>query len=94
MTDIIITGLMIGEDFINVQYAEPREQARAVSITRSMTIDLEHVEEEMNLLLDTMQDIIDKGALLIRNPPQRIRRRTATDDLIEDLEDEIDGELE
>jgi hypothetical protein len=59
------------EDLIQVQYAEERDRSSAAAVQRSIMIDTQFlVEGEVETLLDAARDLVDKGLVLIRNPPQ------------------------
>lgn len=71
---VLISSVMFGENEINIQYMEIREQSRVASMARSITIQADALEAEMEQLEELLQDIIDKGSILVRNPPKRMKR--------------------
>lgn len=91
---VAISGVMFGEDEIVVQYIEGREASRAAYMARSLTIKIDYIQEEMDQLEELLGDIIDKGSILVRNPPKKVRRSTlgggveVLSDLIDDEEDD------
>lgn len=84
---IAITGVMFGDGVINIQYVEERESTNAVMIARSMTVEMEHIAAEVDDLAELIEQIVDKGLLMLRNPPKRIRRSFA-EDVQEDFDDD------
>lgn len=92
--NVVVSSVMFGEEEINIQYMEPRESSRAAYKTKAITIKTLHIEDELDQLVELLEDIIDKGELLIRNPPQRVRRHGLGSgaDLVERIieEDDLD----
>ncbi len=78
--DVTITSVNFQRGIINIQYVEARETSDSVSIGRSMVIDTELVEEEVTEVEDLLRDIVDKGLLALRNPPQKVRARLRDND--------------
>lgn len=78
--DVFITSISFDENMVIIQYAERREQSRAAAIARSIMIDAEQVTEEVDELQEVARALVDKGVLLIRNPPKRLRRPTEVED--------------
>lgn len=71
--DVVVTSITLEEDFIVLQYVERREQSSAAALARSIMIDMKEAEEEVEELREIAATLIDKGMLLIRNPPKRLR---------------------
>lgn len=91
--NVVISSVMFGEEEINIQYMEPRESSRAAYKTKAITVKTLHIEEKVDQLIELLEDIIDEGELLIRNPPQRVRRHGLGSgvDLVERIiEDDVD----
>lgn len=86
---IMVQSVSFQGGVLNIQYAEARETNDFVSIARSLLVDLEQVETEVQELDELLRDIIDKALLILRNPPKKIRvpRRSDRDDEL----DEDDG---
>lgn len=94
---VVFSSVMFGENEVNIQYMEIREQSRAASMARSITIQGDSIQEEMEELEALLAAIVDKGSLLIRNPPKRMRRSglgVPPEVLIEMVESEDDFDEE
>jgi len=75
--EVIPLGVQFTDEVVIVSYLEPREVSEAAMIQRSMTIDPDQVEEELEDLRIAVRNIIDAGALLIRKPPSKLSRTAA-----------------
>ncbi len=81
---LIVAISFLDEDLIQVQYAEERDRSSAAAVQRSIMIDTKFlVEGEVEALLDAARELVDKGLILIRNPPQ-VRAPRGTVDEEED----------
>lgn len=72
---LAISAVQFGEDAINIQYVELHEQNDTVVMMRSMTIDTDEIPRLMDVLTDTIEEIVDHGLLALRNPPASIPSR-------------------
>lgn len=70
--DILIIAIsFLEEDLIQIQYAEMRDRSQAAAVQRSIMIDAQYlVEGELETLLEAARELVDKGLILIRNPPE------------------------
>lgn len=70
-SEVEIIAISIPADgLVQVQYSERREQSNVAAIQRSIMIDTEYAQEEYILLVDAARELVDKGLILIRSPPQ------------------------
>lgn len=74
----LITFLPDG--LIQIQYSEERDYSEAAAIMKSIVVDTKFLDGESEQLLDVAREIVDKGLLLIRNPPKTRREREDEDD--------------
>lgn len=82
----MIVGVGFGEGAVNITYVEKREMTEAAGIQRTMSIDMDHVRNEVAELIEAAIAVLDAGAVLIRNPPKVRPARQA----LMDLEDDFD----
>jgi hypothetical protein len=77
--DFFAISVAFQENYIlEIQYVEKQEQTDGVGIVRQMSIntnneELEGIYEELQ---DTLRDIVDRGMVILRNPPQVVRGNT------------------
>lgn len=81
-SDVLIIAIsFLDEDLIQIQYAEERDRSSAAAVQRSIMIDTKFlVAGEVEALLEDARDLVDKGLLLIRDPPQVRTRRDIGDE--------------
>lgn len=68
---VYIYSVAFGEDFVQIDFMEKRHQSTAAVKRQSITIDLQHIEEEVIELQDLLLELVDKGHVLISHPPKR-----------------------
>lgn len=89
MDGVAVSSVMFGDGVLNIQYVEGREQTRTVMVSRSMSIDMEAIPEKVEQLAELLEDIVDEGLVLLRNPPKRVRRPSVSYDFDELDEDDV-----
>lgn len=75
--EVLISSVSFTDSTISIGYVERRKQTAVAGIYETMTIDIEEVKEDAAELEEMLLDLLDKGHLLIRNPPQKLRRGAA-----------------
>jgi hypothetical protein len=88
---ILVSSVSFSDGAISIGYIERRKQTPVAAIMETMMIETEEIKEEAAELEELIIELIEKGHLLIRNPPQRLRRGAALVDEALRLADE-DGE--
>lgn len=70
--DVHVQAFALRPDgLVDITYMEEREQSDVIGHAHTLLIDVASVPQELDDALDALQDIIDKGLLIIRNPPSR-----------------------
>lgn len=79
-----ILSVNFGDGAIQITYIEPREMNDAAALQRTLSMDVDHVKEEVKEVMESLLLLLDAGAVLIRNPPEKISGRKALLDLGDD----------
>lgn len=71
--EMIVTGVFFGEDQVQIQYMEARNQSPSGSLEESLTVQLDGktaalVEE----IKEALVDVVDQYKLSLRNPPDAL----------------------
>lgn len=83
---VVINQIGFGEDFVEINYFEEREQNDTAGIMRTIMVKTGEIEDAREDLLDSIQEIIDYALVSLRNPPKkkfgpgRLRDRVPADD--------------
>lgn len=83
---LIINQIGFGDDFIEINYIEAREQTDDIGIMRTIVIKTAEIEDARNELLEGIEEMIDYALVALRNPPKkkfggaRLRDRLPVDD--------------
>lgn len=70
--DVIVTGVQFGDEGIEISYFEKRDQGSKVGIFKNMVLATTGIEEQIEEIVQSLEDIVDHGLVTLRNPPQRI----------------------
>jgi hypothetical protein len=89
-SDLIIQSVIFGENGVEISFAERRDQSLQVALFKNIAIDMEFVKEEVEDVLDTLRDVVDKAHVILRNPPKKVRRR---EPLVDDEDEEVDESI-
>lgn len=73
--EIVVESVVIAPTgALQLTYYEQTDMSEFVAYQRVLTIDMDHIVEEVEELQELLRDIIDKAWVLKRNPPKRLRR--------------------
>lgn len=73
MMDIIVTGVMFGQEEIQIQYMDMSKQGPKSSLGETLTLELDERSERLTEeIREALIEIIDAHAVSLRNPPERI----------------------
>jgi hypothetical protein len=89
--EILVSSVTFSDGAISIGYIERRKQTPVAAIMETMMIETEEIKEEAAELEELVIELIEKGHLLIRNPPKKMRRGAALVDEVLRLAEE-DGE--
>ena len=76
--EVIVTAVQFGDEGVEISYFEKRDQGNKVGVFKTMVMSTVGLEEQIEEINDSILELIDHGALTLRNPPDRIsgaRRR-------------------
>lgn len=83
---IVINQIGFGDDFVEINYFETREQSDDIGIMRTIVVKTADIEDARNDILEGIEEIIDYALVALRNPPKkklgstRLRDRLPVDD--------------
>lgn len=67
-----ILNIGFGEGAVTITYAEPREVNDAAGMQRSLAVDIDAIQDEVNDLVEAALRVLDAGAVILRNPPAKV----------------------
>lgn len=85
---LFIATLRFSDGLIHIDYVDEEKQSPVAWETSTISIDIQEIEEEVQELQELLGELVDKGKLLIRNPPRRLRMGQR---LVEDSIDDAEG---
>lgn len=78
--DVVVLSISFIDDMVQVEFVESRKQTDHVTHVESQTINRELASMEVDELESAARDLLDKIAVVQRNPPQAVRRHSEDDD--------------
>ena len=78
--EIIVTSVLFGDSGLEVGFFEVRDQAEKAGLTKSIVLERSQFATKIEEITDLLEELIDDGLMLIRNPAQTLdpRRRIAS----------------
>lgn len=70
--DVVITGVQFGDEGIEIQYFEKRDQGKSVGIFKTMARSTAGLEQVISDIQDVFIEMVEEGGLMLRNPPQSL----------------------
>lgn len=86
MPGIVINQVGFGDDFLEINYFEEREQTDSVGIMRTIVVKTGEIQDARDELLEAVEEIVDYALTALRNPPKkkfgpgRLRDRIPSED--------------
>lgn len=78
--DVIVLSISFIDDMVQVEFLETRKQTDHVAHVESQTVNRELAQTEVEELEAAARDLLDKIAVIQRNPPSTRRRFNEGDD--------------
>lgn len=75
-TGIVINQIGFGDDFVEINYFEVREQNEDIGMMRTIVVKTQEIQELRAELIENVEDIIDYALVALRNPPKKRRGRS------------------
>lgn len=63
-----------GDYMVEVSYTEERNRGDGICQVTTLVIDRRKLEEQYRQLIEALVDFVDEGSVILRNPPETIRR--------------------
>lgn len=70
--DVVITAVQFGDEGIEIQYFEKRDQGKSVGIFKTMARTTTGFEETISDIQDAFIEMVEEGGVALRNPPQSL----------------------
>lgn len=70
--DVVITAVQFGDEGIEIQYFEKRDQGKSVGIFKTMARTTGGFEEVISDIQDALIEMVEEGGVTLRNPPQSL----------------------
>jgi hypothetical protein len=83
---LVINQVGFGDDFMEINYFETREQTDEVGIMRTLVVNTKDIADAREEILRSIEEVIDYALVVLRNPPKkkfgpgRLRDRIAPDE--------------
>lgn len=93
LAPLIVTSVSFTESTVELSFFEKNDQGNRAALIKNLIVQNEVLGEDLEELLDLLNDIVDKGLLEIRNPPEvlnpreRLRRAAQESDEPEELDE-------
>jgi hypothetical protein len=85
-SQLVINQVGFGDDFMEINYFETREQSDEVGIMRTLVVNTKDIADAREEILRSIEEVIDYALVALRNPPKkkfgpgRLRDRIAPDE--------------
>jgi hypothetical protein len=74
-TGLIFDSMIWRGDFmVEISYTEERDRGDGVCKVTTLVIDRRKLDEHYRQLIESLVDFVDQGEVILRNPPDSIRR--------------------
>jgi hypothetical protein len=68
-----------GDYMVEISYTEERDRGDGVCKVTTLVIDRRKLEEHYQQLIESLIEFVDQGEVILRNPPDMIRRAVTSD---------------
>lgn len=68
---IVINQVGFGDDFMEINYFETREQSDDIGIMRTIVIKTQDIQDARDEILESIEEVIDYALVALRNPPKK-----------------------
>lgn len=92
LAPLIVTSVSFTESTVEISFFEKSDQGPRAALIKNLIVQNEVLGEDLEELLELLNDIVDKGLLEIRNPPEVLNprerlRKAASQEVVEVPED-------
>lgn len=70
-SQIVINQVGFGDDFMEINYFEIREQSDDIGIMRTIVVKTKDIEDAREEILNGIEEVIDYALVALRNPPKK-----------------------
>lgn len=68
---VVINQVGFGDDFMEINYFETREQTDDIGIMRTLVVKTRDISDARDEVLAGIEEIIDYALVALRNPPKK-----------------------
>jgi hypothetical protein len=68
-----------GDYMVEISYTEERDRGDGVCKVTTLVIDRRKLDELYQQLIEALVEFVDQGEVVLRNPPETIRRTVTSD---------------
>lgn len=73
----IVLNIQLGDDVCAITYMEPRDMGEGAMVQRTIMVDPDQVEEEIDAVHEAARVLVDEALLVLRKPPSKLNRTSA-----------------
>ena len=73
----IVLNVQLGEGVCAITYMEPRDLGEGAMVQRTIMVDPDQVEEEIDAVQEAARVLIDEALLVLRKPASKLSRTAA-----------------
>lgn len=90
-SEIFVSAVRFADNAVQIDFYESRKQSPVAAIGETMMIDVDYIKDEAQELQEFLVDLLDKGHILIRNPPKRLKPKgmRLADEAVDDDEGSV-----